>query len=285
MKGLLVKVAEFLTNLPKSFLLISGFLFAIFLGVIRYLTEPEFAFSIFYLLPICLITWFVGKWAGILIAILSAVTWFLADLMLVHSYSYPFTPYLNEILMLSVFLIIIYILSSLKGALEREKALAMTDFLTKIANRRAFFEFAHNEISRARRYKHPFTVVLTDLDKFKNINDHFGHQTGDTLLCLVADTLKKNLRTTDIVARVGGDEFIMLLPETGVDSAWVLVHRLHSELLDIMQKNGWPVLFSFGKVTFHKAPGTVDEMMRRADTLMYSAKQDSVNKIHQEVVD
>jgi len=172
---------------------------------------------------------------------------------------------------------------ALKNGLEREKALARTDSLTQIANRRAFYELASTEINRAHRYKRPFTIVSMDLDNFKIVNDRFGHKIGDTLLCSVANTIQKNIRATDVVARLGGDEFTVLLPEIGAESARVVAHKLQKELLDTMQTNEWPVTFSMGVVTFNSAPATVDEMLKKADTLMYSAKQSGKNIIKQEV--
>ncbi len=109
-------------------------------------------------------------------------------------------------------MIVVVILSTLKGVLEREKIFARKDFLTGIANRQAFFEFAGIEINRCRRHEYPLTVAYIDCDNFKAINDYFGHQTGDNLLMSVADILQKIIRATDIVARLGGDEFAVLLP-------------------------------------------------------------------------
>ena len=103
----------------------------------------------------------------------------------------------------------------LQQALEREKDEARLDFLTQIANRRAFYEAAATEVIRARRYHRPLTLVYIDLDNFKVVNDTFGHKTGDGLLVEVAATLRINIRGSDPVARLGGDEFVILLAETG----------------------------------------------------------------------
>jgi diguanylate cyclase (GGDEF)-like protein len=128
------------------------------------------------------------------------------------------------------------------------------------------------------------TLAYIDCDNFKAINDCFGHQTGDNLLCSVANTLQKSIRVTDIVARLGGDEFAILLPETGYEQAEVVIRKIQKILLDVMQKNRWPITFSFGVVTFHSPPNTVDEIIKRSDALMYSAKQSGKNMIKHEVV-
>jgi diguanylate cyclase (GGDEF)-like protein len=139
------------------------------------------------------------------------------------------------------------------------------------------------EINRARRYEHPLTVVYIDLDNFKKINDLYGHITGDNLLRLVADTVKNNIRLTDTVARLGGDEFAILLPETGPELAEAITHKVQKINLEIMQKNGWPVTFSIGVVTFIDPPSTVDEILKASDHLMYVAKNNDKNNIRCEV--
>jgi diguanylate cyclase (GGDEF)-like protein len=123
-----------------------------------------------------------------------------------------------------------------------------------------------------------------DIDNFKIINDRYGHQTGDVLLVWVAKTIRKNLRATDYVARVGGDEFALLLPETGAEAGQFVLYKLQRMLLDLMQKNNWPVTFSIGAATFVAEPESLDQMIQSADDLMYSAKRNGKNRIAQAVV-
>jgi diguanylate cyclase (GGDEF)-like protein len=184
---------------------------------------------------------------------------------------------------LGYFLILTFVLSALKNALEKEKELSRIDFLTRVGNGRYFIELANMEINRARRYEHPLTVAYIDLDNFKTINDRFGHSTGDNLLRLVADTIKNNIRLTDTVVRMGGDEFAILLPETGPELAEAITRKIQKINLELMQKNGWPVTFSIGVVTFISPPSTVDEILKRSDNLMYSAKNNGKNTIKYEV--
>jgi diguanylate cyclase (GGDEF)-like protein len=171
----------------------------------------------------------------------------------------------------------------LRSAMEREKELARTDPLTGAMNSRAFGELATAELHRARRYERPFTLAYVDIDDFKAVNDRFGHSTGDTLLRLVAETMKQNSRAVDVIARVGGDEFVILLPETGPGPAQVVSRKLQERLLGVVQQNEWPVTFSIGAITFISPPATVDEMLRLADRLMYSAKKSGKNQIRHEI--
>jgi diguanylate cyclase (GGDEF)-like protein len=157
--------------------------------------------------------------------------------------------------------------------------------LTSAINRSAFYDLAGREIARLERYKHPFTVACMDIDSLKVVNYRFGHGVGDRLLRLVADTVRKNLRKLDSISRFGGDEFTILLPETGPESAQAVLSRIRNVLLNTMENNKWPVTFTFGMITFLKAPSSVEEMMKKVGGLMYAGKDSGMNTIEQEVVD
>ena len=167
----------------------------------------------------------------------------------------------------------------LQTALQNEAELARLDPLTRLANRRAFFELLEAERSRTVRYGRPLTLVYLDLDGFKQVNDSLGHAVGDELLKVVATTLRSSVRVSDTVARVGGDEFALLLPESGVGTAEVVLRKLQSRLLHAMQDRQWPVTFSMGAVTFLKIPLSSDEMLHSADRLMYEVKSHGKNGI------
>ncbi len=281
LKNLLNRIGR-LKMYSKFLWITSCFLLAIFIGVIRYLTGPELALSLFYLFPITAVTWKVGRWAGIFLSLISAGSWLAADLMMLNNFSKVIIPFLNETFRLVVFLIITCILFELKKSLERQKALARTDPLTGILNRRAFFELANLELKKASRFQYPLSVMYIDVDNFKNVNDRFGHNTGDLLLRAVAENIRKNIREIDIIGRFGGDEFCILLSETGAKSAHAVATKLQKKLLDLVDKNHWPVTFSTGVVTYEKIPGSVEEMVKEADTVMYSAKKGK-NLIQQKV--
>jgi diguanylate cyclase (GGDEF)-like protein/PAS domain S-box-containing protein len=167
----------------------------------------------------------------------------------------------------------------LREALENEKNLARLDFLTQIPNRRAFAEVLQSEAARSRRYKRPLTLAYIDLDNFKQINDHLGHETGDELLSLIAQTILANIRSTDTVARLGGDEFALLLPETEKDAAYGVVTKLRRILLETVEARQWPVTLSIGVATFVKPVDSVAMLVKVADDLMYSAKGQGKNCI------
>lgn len=247
-------------------------------GIGDYVTGEELSFSLFYLIPIALVTWFAGMRGGLGMSVISAMTWFIADSLSGQTYSYPVVRYWNAAVHLSFFVIVTLLLPALK-AVEREKLTARTDDLTGMANRRLFFEVLQNELNRSQRYKRPFTIVYIDLDGFKAVNDRSGHQTGDKLLCAVANRAKSLLRATDIMARVGGDEFVILLPELDQDPAQIVVPKIQSALLDEMRRNDWPVTFSIGALTYREGPITADGLTSGADELMYSVKKNGKNAI------
>lgn len=255
------------------------------MGVIRYLTGPELALSLFYSLAIVLVTWYVGKWSGVLLSIASATSWLIADLMMVESFSSILIPYINETFRLIVFLLITLIIDQLRHAADNQRELARTDPLTGIANRRAFFELANRELQKARRYRVPLSIIYLDVDNFKQINDHLGHRVGDNLLRSTAKAIADNIRAVDLIARFGGDEFCVLLPDTGKVAALLVAQKLRKKLLEIMDDSDWPVTFSLGIVTYIDLHNSIDKMVNEADFQMYSAKKNGKNRIHAKVFD
>lgn len=273
----------FCRSSPLTLITISIFL-AIVIGWIRYKTGTEYAFSLFYLFPIIISTWYVGRGIGIIMSIISVLTWLTADVSLLHKFSNSAVPFINETFRLVVFLFVTCLLWELKRVLVINTAQARTDPLTGIANRRAFFEFADIELKKAQRFKYPVSIIYMDIDDFKIINDKFGHHVGDRLLKVVADTISKNIRSIDMAARFGGDELGAFLPETDVRGTRILANKLQKILLARMRYHGWPTTFSIGAATFQDSGVRVYEMLNIADKLMYFAKRNGKNKIVYQVV-
>jgi diguanylate cyclase (GGDEF)-like protein len=198
-----------------------------------------------------------------------------------HSHSVFFL--INFLIRCLFFLTFVTLLGNLRRALEQLQTLATIDTLTKVLNRRKFWEVAIVELKRASRYGHPFTIAYLDLDSFKHVNDTLGHEVGDRLLRFVADTIRKNLRETDTVARLGGDEFVILLSETAYEPAGVCLRKVQHKLLNATKECKWDVTFSIGAVTFLNAPDSVETMVRTADNLMYSVKRNGKNQIRHEI--
>ena len=268
-----MRLTKYLENQSKFFLLTLGLLLVLFIGGIDYLVTADISLSIFYLIPIALTTWYVGEAAGIFISIVSAIAWFIANEFLGESgHAHGGIPYWNAAVRFGFYLVTTYLLSELRSSREREKKLARTDSITGIANRRLFYELTEIEIQRASRYGHPITLAFIDIDNFKNVNEKLGHKIGDKLLQEVAQTIHGNIRGTDIIARLEGDEFALLLPGTGYEPSQIVIERLHKQLVEAVEYHQWHVSFSLVAITFMSHPKSVDEMIEKADFLMYKLK-------------
>ncbi|MCD4780859.1 MAG: GGDEF domain-containing protein [Candidatus Omnitrophica bacterium] len=280
MKKILIKFSDF----SQPFLFILCLLLTLVIGSIRYLTGTEWEFSLFYLFPICIATWFITRWAGVVLSITSALSWFVADMFLINRFSHYLVPCINELLRSIVFLAATFTLSELKNLIFRQEKLALTDTLTGIANRRAFFKYAEIELMRAQRFERPFTIAYMDIDNFKSINDKCGHNIGDVLLRSIGGTLKRAIRNVDIVARIGGDEFVLFLPETDEKVACAIIRRIDKKLNDFVHMHEWPISFSFGVVTFSNIPKNIDDIINKADQLLLEAKKMGKAKIRHKII-
>ncbi len=279
----MLRVLNYLGKQSKRSLLALGLLLVFLIGLFDRLAGPDVSLLVFFLIPIFLAVWFVGKRAGLLISTISAAAWLLNAILDTHPYAHPAIPYWNVALRLTFLLIFTYMLAAFKRVLEHEQELARTDYLTGVANRRFFYELAHAEIRRAHRHAHSFTIAYMDIDDFKEVNDQSGHSTGDRLLRAVAETIRRDVREIDVLARLGGDEFAILLPETGEDAARAVVHRVQRSLMRMVKERQWPVSFSVGVATWVVPPQDVDEVVKRADQLMYSVKNSGKNMVRHEV--
>ena len=172
--------------------------------------------------------------------------------------------------------------NALREKLER---LASTDPLTGAVNRRAFLDRADGELRRHRRYDRPLSLILIDIDYFKRINDTYGHEAGDQLLCLLCRVCENNLRTSvDVLARLGGEEFAVLAPETDAQGAAILAERLRREIArQKLDYDGQEIGFtaSFGVISL---PGrdtsmTIADALRQADNCLYASKRSGRNRV------
>jgi len=159
--------------------------------------------------------------------------------------------------------------------------LSRSDALTGIFNRRAFDDWATFLVNQARRYGHPVSFAMLDLDHFKTINDTYSHATGDRVLVRTAELLVEALRDTDLVARYGGEEFVVAFPETEADSALALGERIRRAFLDEpwqVLAEGLEVTVSIGVVQIEGDEG-VAEVLERADARLYAAKKAGRNRV------
>ncbi len=272
-------------NINKLVISISTYLLIAILGVTDFITGYEISFSIFYFIPVLIATWFLSRSSAVLIAIFCAVVWYFADVYSGHLYSNFLIPAWNAMMRLGVFICVAYFAGSFKKELEAGKILSRTDSLTGAFNARYFNELVAVEVGRAVRFNRPVTIAYIDVDNFKRVNDKFGHSEGDDLLCLVARTIKQSIRGYDILARVGGDEFVILFPETSQEKAAAAVEKVKGRLTKAVRKYTKLISFSIGVVTYNKLAYDVNEMIKKADASMYSVKRKGKDSIKYSVVD
>jgi diguanylate cyclase (GGDEF)-like protein len=168
----------------------------------------------------------------------------------------------------------------LEQALAREQLAARTDYLTGVYNRRHFFDLAAHAFDVSRRYRHPLSVMLFDVDHFKQINDSWGHQVGDEILKSVARIAGDHLRDADVIARYGGEEFIVLLPQSSARQAMIVAERIRAGVaahgIDI-GKGTVKVTISAG-IADAVTEDALDRLIGRADQALYQAKEAGRNR-------
>lgn len=171
----------------------------------------------------------------------------------------------------------------LEQMLIREQQLSRVDGMTGLFNYRHFFEFATHEFILARRYQRPLTVLMCDTDDFKKINDTLGHAAGDRMLSLVAQAAGAHMRAGDMLARYGGDEFIIMLSQTNLQQAYLVAERIREKVTLLgmeTEKGRFSVTFSLGVADMRQEPGedSVEAIIQRADQALYLAKQGGRNR-------
>jgi diguanylate cyclase (GGDEF)-like protein len=157
--------------------------------------------------------------------------------------------------------------------------LAVTDSLTGLFVRRYFMVKLQEEIHRAERYGKRLSVIMADLDRFKKINDTYGHDAGDRALKAISKFLQKNIRDVDAIARYGGEEFVMLIPDTDKEAAYCLAQRLRAELAKVKLEDLPPITISLGIATYPSDSTDIEELIKKADAAMYEAKQKGRNRV------
>jgi diguanylate cyclase (GGDEF)-like protein len=249
------------------------------LGYLDYLSGFEYAFSLFYLIPVALAAWFIGRRSAIILSVLSAVIWYISNNLAGQTYSHTGIGYWNTAISLGILILFSYLLSSMKNIVEREKEASNTDAITGLMTSTPFYQIATAELLRAKRYKRPYTLAIIDIDSYKQLKKHLGHEGSALVLRTVADTLRTRLRNTDIIARLGEDEFVALLPETNHNSGSVVISKLQSQLLKTMERHHWEVTFSISAVTYYVYWIPLIEAIQQTHKLMQSIKDKGGNSI------
>lgn len=242
------------------------------------LVGPQVNISFFHLIPIFLIVWNSGFWAGTAYSVFcTIVIGWVETIQGGHAFTGPllFNACANLVFYASFSLV----LDKLNKNLEVITRMAERDGLTGLLNFNAFIQKAERALDGAIIRKEPVTVAYFDVDNFKKINDSLGHREGDEVLRMVGKAPLALLRETDLFGRVGGDEFVILLPGLSPEQAG----KKLSEIFELLGRSLWEkqktVTFSLGAVTFLPPPPNCKNAIHEADQLMYQAKRNGKNRL------
>lgn len=253
------------------------------IGWLDLTTGPDFGLSLFLAVPVFIAADRAGPRLGAIVAASSVGAWVVARVLGGGQTASTALVVWNASVRAALFAALLA-LAVAKRRLSDERHAASTDMLTGIANRRALSDAFLRERARVLRSKRPLTVVYIDCDDFKHINDRFGHECGNDLLRTVAATLVSGIRAVDLAARIGGDEFAVMLVDSDPQHARAILDRMRSTLRSTMVQRGWSVTFSIGAVTMDNPPATSDEAFQLADRLMYRAKHSGKDAIVHEIL-
>jgi diguanylate cyclase (GGDEF)-like protein len=258
----------------------------LFLGVtsLRFYSNPELSFSFLYLIPVSFAAWFLSTSSGLFMALASTCALVVFDLERPGRYPSREVAFWDLVMNLGIFFFFVYVLNEVRSLYRREQEQSHRDPLTGLLNRRGFVEALELERERIGRTHRPMMLAYLDVDNFKHVNDTQGHAAGDALLVAISRTMLESLRGMDVISRLGGDEFCLLLPESGEQAGRAALLKLEQRLREEMQGGGWPVTFSLGAATFNDAAPSGEKMIQLADELMYRAKQSGKNRsVHQTI--
>lgn len=242
-----------------------------------------YAVNVLYLVPVVLTAWRLGTLSGAFWAAAGALSWAVVAVSF-RGHDIAGAGW-NGTVRLATFLVVAAMVAAFRRERDAVRTLVGTDHLTGVHDAASFRELVELELSRALRYNRPFTLAYLDVDAFRTVNTEFGHTAGDQALRLVASTMRANIRSMDSVARMGGDEFALLFPETGQGAAEIALRKIQSRLVAATGERTLALTFTVGGVICVGAPESVDELIHRAEDLMYEAKKSGGGGIRTAVLD
>jgi diguanylate cyclase (GGDEF)-like protein len=264
------KITKFLERRSKRALAALAYSIAIFLGLLDFITAVKIHFLLLYLVPIFIGSWFISKSTGIRLAIFTSLIWFVA-----HSFSGSssagWIAYSNLAMRTAVFVLFAITQAQLRAKLDDLSNLATRDFLTGLPNGHAFYQLTAREMDRAFGVE-PMTLVCVDVEGFDWVNHRFGHPTGDQIMCTIAHTIKQHVPRPDLVGRVGGTSFAILLPNIASNVASLILETVQEALHEERRRCSHPLTFFISAIACARAPRTVAELIQEADAQMTRIK-------------
>lgn len=257
-----------LQSLGRPAVLILGVLGVAAAGAVDFVSGVGLQVIPLYFVPVGFVSWRLGRRAGLAFGVLSAAVVQASNGFGGLDRAGTLVQAWNSCMGLAAFLAVAFLVAALRERRERERDLERSDPLTGLANGNAFRERAALEVARTRRWHRPLTLAYLVLDDLEAVNAEFGQAVGDEVLRTVAVALRSAIRSTDLAARIEGDRFTLLFPETDKPGARVVLEtvlgRLHQDLI----RAGWPVTASVGSVTTIE-PTSTESLLRQADRVLY----------------
>ncbi len=275
-KRCLMNIGRWIQNQSKThILLLATFLFLLD-EYIDYRTGPELNVSFFHLVPLFLIVWNSGFIPGLFYSFFCSLVIFVVTIQ--PTFTRPTSLEISNALANLVFFVAFSaVLGQLKKYLEKVTFMAEIDGLTNLLNARSFYQRADREVRVCAQSGRPFTVLYLDVDNFKEVNDSFGHTAGDEILKKIGKVLNAQFRKNDLRARIGGDEFAVLLPGFSKEEATIEIPQFHALLNQALRETKGTMTCSLGAVTFLQAPPSAKDALHEADMLMYRVKMGGKN--------
>ncbi len=264
---------------PENMAIIGSYLVILALFPLDIITGSHISLHLIYIFPLFLIAIHSSRNSWVAGAAFLSITLQLITLVIIDS---------DRILAIKIYLMLMIILtnsafaliarSARTNTLEAER-LSAIDPLTKLYNRRTLDIAINSEIVRQRRYGGCFSVALIDLDGFKGLNDSLGHDAGDKALILLADVLKAHTRQSDTIARIGGDEFVILMPNTQASDCDILCQLLCNKISNCMKDVSFSITASIGYTTIERSATLSKDILSIADKAMYEAKSNGKGQV------
>ncbi len=272
------QLAKFIERRSPKTLVAYAILMTILLGIFDLQTGVEGHFLLLYLVPIFIGSWFVSREVGVYLAFFGSLIWFAADSLGGRTYSSAWIAYWNMVTRTSVFVLFAVTQAQLRTKLNELSKLASRDLLTGLPNGHAFYQLAAKEMDRAFGLE-PMTLACIDVTGFHWVNHRFGYPMGDQMVCKIAHTIKQHVPRPDLVGRMGGTSFAVLLPNVASETANFVLEGVQHALNEERRKFSHPLTFFISAIACTKAPRTVAELLHEADaqmTRMKGGKKDSL---------
>jgi len=265
------KLAAYFASLRKVTVTLLALAFANFLALIGLSSGIGINYSLFYLLPICLASWFVSRRIGVFVALWSAVIWFTADSVSRGIFANTWVDFWNLLMHSGVFIVFALIQAQLRANHDERSRSSARDFLTGLANGQTFYELAAAEI-HDERSPDPVTLATIEVAGLQLVNYRYGYPVGDQILCAIAHTIQTGVPRPDLVGRTGGTTFSILLPGVTSDSANRILQQVHDALVAQQRRFSHPLTFFCSAVACTKPPLTVADLLQQADTQLERMK-------------